>query len=306
MRDLTIDFFGKKLKNPLFLPSGIVTDIPSHVNAIKAGAGMVVLKSITLNPRVGNPWPRIVKFSSGFLNSVGLTNPGLKEGKRQIEKLIKNSSVPIVISIFSTNIAEFKKMAEELAQLNPFALELNLSCPNLKHETNIIISHQGKSSYQAVNSVKKTVGKLPVFAKLSPNVENIGEIAKWCQEGGADAISAINTVAPAMIIDIKKKRPMLGAKIGGISGPAIKPIAIRCIYEIYNSVDIPILGMGGVITWQDAVEMMMAGATLVGVGSAVYLNNWQVYQEIIDGINQYLKEEKINNIKSLIGAAHQN
>ena len=304
--ELTINFLGKKLKNPLFLPSGIVTDISSHINAVKAGAGLVVLKSITLNPREGNPLPRVVKFSSGFLNSVGLTNPGLKEGKKQIEELIKKSSVPVVISIFSTNIAEFKKIAQELIELKPFALELNLSCPNLRHETDVIISHQGKSSFEAVKEVKKVVGKLPVFAKLSPNVENIAEIAKWCQEGGADAISAINTVAPAMIIDVKKRKPALGAKFGGISGPAIKPIAIRCIYEIYEVVDIPILGMGGVSNWQEAVEMMMAGATLVGVGSAVYLNGWSVYEKIIEGLKKYLNDENFKNIKSLIGLAHKN
>lgn len=304
--DLTINFLGKKLENPLFLPSGIVTDIPSHTNAIKAGAGLVVLKSITLKPRMGNPLPRVVKFSAGFLNSVGLSNPGLKEGKKQIEQLLKKSSVPIVISIFSTNIAEFKKMAYELAQLGPFALELNLSCPNLKHETEIIISHQGKSSYQAVKEVKKVVGKRPVFAKLSPNVEKIAEIAKWCQEGGADAIAVINTVAPAMVIDIKKRKPALGAKVGGVSGPAIKPIAIRCIYEIYQAVNIPILGMGGVTSWQDTVEMMMAGATLVGVGSAVYLKGWSVFEAIIEGVKNFLKEENLKDVKSLIGLAHQN
>ncbi len=163
--ELTINFLGKKLKNPLFLPSGIITDIPSHINAVKAGAGLVVLKSITLNPRQGNPLPRVVKFSSGFLNSVGLTNPGLKEGKKQIEQLIKKSSVPVVISIFSTNIAEFKTMAQELVQLQPFALELNLSCPNLRHETEIIISHQGKSSYQAVKEVKKSGWQIACFCQ---------------------------------------------------------------------------------------------------------------------------------------------
>lgn len=304
--ELTINFLGKKLKNPLFLPSGIITDIPSHINAVKAGAGLVVLKSITLNPRQGNPLPRVVKFSSGFLNSVGLTNPGLKEGKKQIEHLIKKSSVPVVISIFSTNIAEFKTMAQELVQLQPFALELNLSCPNLRHETEIIISHQGKSSYQAVKEVKKVVGRLPVFAKLSPNVEKIGEIAKWCQEGGADAISAINTVAPGMLIDIERRKPALGAKIGGVSGPAIKPIAIRCLYEIYQAVDIPILAMGGVSSWRDAVEMMMAGATLVGVGSAVYIKGWRIFEEITAELEKYLKEKNLKNITSLIGVAHQN
>ncbi|MFN4212667.1 MAG: dihydroorotate dehydrogenase [Microgenomates group bacterium] len=304
--DLSINFFGEKLKNPLFLPSGIVTDIPSHINAIRAGAGLVVLKSITLKPRVGNPLPRIVKFSSGFLNSVGLTNPGLKEGIKQISQLMKKSTTPLVVSIFSTSIKEFVVMAEEILEIKPFALELNLSCPNLRHETNIIISHQGKSSFEAVRAVKRLVGKMPVFAKLSPNVENISEIAKWCQEGGADAISAINTVAPAMVIDIKKKQPMLGAKVGGVSGPAIKPIAIRCVYEIYQAVNIPIIGMGGVTSWQDAVEMMMAGATLVGVGSAVYLKGWAVYQQIIEGIKKFLKRENFKEIKSLIGLAHQN
>ncbi len=306
MIDLSIDLFGKKLKNPLFLPSGIVTDIASHKNAIDAGGGLIVLKSITLSPRQGNPLPRVVKFAGGFLNSVGLTNPGLELGKKQIEEFIKQAPVPVVVSIFATSVKEFKRMAEALAEINPFALELNLSCPNLRHESEVIISHEGKSSYQVVKEVKKVVGKLPVIAKLSPNVGKISEIARWCQEGGVDAISAINTVAPAMIIDIKKKRPTLGAKFGGMSGPAIKPIAIAKIYEIYQVVQIPILGVGGISDWRDVIEMMLAGACLVGVGSIVYLQGWGVYQKILRGLTTYLKKEKINSLKEIIGLAHKN
>lgn len=304
--DLKIKLFGKKLDNPLFLPSGIINEISGHKMAIDAGAGSVVLKSITLNPREGNPIPRVAKYEYGIINSVGLKNPGLKEGKKQIDNFIKSTKTPIIISVFATTVKDFKKLVSEMAELKPYALEINLSCPNVEGEFGQMLSNKSDSSYQVIKGVKKESGKIPLIAKLTPNVDSIAEIAKACEQSGADAIAAINTVAPSMIIDINKRKPILGMKKGGLSGPGIRPVAIAKIYEIYEAVKIPIIGMGGVEKWQDAVEMMMAGATLVGVGSAVYLHGYKIYQEIMTGMKEFLKKENIKNIEDLIGTAHAN
>lgn len=304
MINIPVNLFGKKLSNPLFLPSGIINDIPGHQVAIQAGAGIVVLKSITLEPREGNPIPRVAKYEYGILNSVGLKNPGLKEGKKQIKDFIEKTKTPIIISVFATNVKDFRKLVDEMSELKPYAIEINLSCPNVEGEFGQMLSNKRDSSYQVISGVKKEAGKIPLIAKLTPNVEQIGEIAKACEQAGALAIAAINTVAPSMVIDIYKRKPILGMKKGGLSGPGIRPVAVAKIFEIYESVKIPILGMGGVEKWQDAVEMLMAGATLVGVGSSVYLRGYKIYKEIITGMKNFLEKEKIKNIENLIGIAH--
>jgi len=302
--DLKIKLFNKKLENPLFLPSGIINDVPGHRVAIQAGAGCVVLKSITIKPREGNPIPRVAKYEYGILNSVGLRNPGLKEGKRQIKDFLKKTKVPVIISVFATTVKDFKQLVGEMSELKPFAIEINLSCPNVEGEFGQMLSNKSDSSYQVIKGVKKEARKIPLIAKLTPNVDPISEVAKACESAGADAIAAINTVAPSMVIDIYKRKPILGMKKGGLSGPGIRPVAIAKIFEIYEAVKIPIIGMGGVEKWQDAVEMMMAGATLVGVGSSVYLRGYKIYKEIITGIKEFLKKEKIKNVENLIGMAH--
>jgi len=301
---LKIKLFNQELENPLFLPSGIINDVPGHKLAIDSGAATIVLKSITLEPREGNPIPRVAKYEYGILNSVGLKNPGLKQGKIQIRDFIGKTKTPIIISVFATNVKNFKKLVSETSELRPYAIEINLSCPNVEGEFGQMLSNKSDSASQVIAGVKKEAGKVPLIAKLTPNVDNIGEIAKACEQAGASAIAAINTVAPSMVIDINKRRPILGMKKGGLSGPGIRPVAIAKIYEIYEVVKIPIIGMGGVEKWQDAVEMMMAGATLVGVGSAVYLRGYKIYQEIISGLEAFMKKEKITDIKQLIGVAH--
>ncbi len=302
--NLKIKLFNKRLDNPLFLPSGIINEIAGHKMAIDAGAGSVVLKSITINPREGNPIPRVAKYEYGIINSVGLRNPGLKEGKKQIKDFIKKTKTPVIISVFATTVKDFRKLVSETAELKPYAIEINLSCPNVEGEFGQMISNKSDSSQQVIKGVKKEAGKIPLIAKLTPNVDPIYEVAKACEAAGADAIAAINTIAPSMIIDIKKRKPILGMKKGGLSGPGIRPVAIAKIYEIYEAVKIPIIGMGGVEKWQDVVEMMMAGATLVGVGSAVYLRGYKIYQEILTGLKEYMKKERINDIKNIIGEAH--
>ena len=302
--NLKVKLFNKRLDNPLFLPSGIINEIAGHKMAIDAGAGSVVLKSITLQPREGNPIPRVAKYEYGIINSYGIRNPGLIEGKKQIKEFIKKAKAPVIVSLFAMSIKDFQKLVSEIAEIKPYAIEINLSCPNVESEFGKMLSNKSDSSFQVIKSVKKEAGKIPLIAKLTPNVDNIGEIAKACEQAGASAIAAINTVAPSMIIDINKRKPILGAKKGGLSGPGIRPVAIAKIYEIYEAVKIPIVGMGGVEKWQDVVEMMMAGATLVGVGSAVYLRGYKIYKEILAGLEGYIKKEKITSIDKLIGMAH--
>lgn len=307
MNDLKINFLGVEFANPLILPSGIAQEIPAHQTAIDAGVGGITLKSLTVEPREGNPLPRVIKYNCGVLNSVGVRNPGISKGLEKVDQFIKQSKVPVIVSIFATKIADFKTLAKEVIRINPVFIEINLSCPNTVDELGESLGIIGvESTKQAVAGVRQVVGKkVKLIAKLSPNVNNIDQIAKSAEAAGADAISAINTVGPGMVIDIEKRKPVLGNKEGGVSGPGIKPIAIRCIYDIYEAVDIPIIGMGGVSSWEDAVEIMMAGATLVGVGSAVYLSGYGVYEKIKEGLREYMRKNKIKSLSELTGLAHQ-
>ena len=305
MADLTVQYCGVSFPNPVVLPSGIAQEIPAdHLRAIKAGDGGITTKSLTIGAREGNPLPRVAKYAEGFLNSVGLRGPGIKKGKSLIKEFLATSPVPVLVSVFATNVRDFERFASELCPLAPHFLELNLSCPNVEDDMGKPLGLGTESAGAAVSAVKKIAGNVPVLAKLTPNIANIAEVARACEEAGADGIVAINAAGPGMLIDIIRKRPILGAKRGAVSGPAIRPIAVRCVYDIYETVRIPIIGMGGVTTWQDVVEMMMAGATLVGVGSATYFKGYGVYEEMKKGLQEYMDKEGIKNLQELVGAAH--
>ncbi len=308
MADLKTEFCGVTFPNPLILPSGIITEIYEHNRAIEAGVGGVTLKSLTYERREGNPLPRVWKYDCGIINSVGLRNAGIEEGSKEIAKFLeenKDKDIPIIVSLFSTKIKEFLYLVEKIVPLRPHFIELNLSCPNVENEFGKPLGVGYQTANQVVKQVKKISSNIPILAKLSPNVPNIAEVAKECEEAGADGIVAINTVGPGMIIDINKRKPILGAKKGGVSGPGILPIAVRCVYEIYEEVKIPIIGMGGVSKWQDVIEMMMAGATLVGVGTATYMKGMKIYEELKQGVSEYMDKNGIKNLKELVGAAHE-
>jgi dihydroorotate dehydrogenase (NAD+) catalytic subunit len=306
MAKLNVKFCGVSFANPFILPSGIITGIPDHRKAIDAGVGGITLKSLTLRKRDGNPFPRVWKYDCGMVNSVGLVNPGIEKGAKEIELFLKeNPETPIIVSLFATKISEFCHMVEKIVPLKPNFIELNLSCPNVEDEFGKPLGMEKNAAGKIVRRVKRLSARIPVFAKLSPNVSDIAEIAKSCEAAGADAIVAINTVGPGMIIDINKKKPILGAKKGGISGPGILPITVRCIYEIYEAVKIPIIGMGGISKWQDVVEVMLAGATLVGVGTATYTKGMGVFDELKKGLSNYMDSNKFTKVSQLIGLAHQ-
>ncbi len=299
-------FLGIDFDNPFIIPSGIIPEIPGSLKAFESGAGGVVTKSVTILLREGNPMPRVIKYEAGVLNSVGLRNPGIKSAVKLLEVLLQKSRQPVIISIFASAVNDFKKLAESVNDLNFHLLELNLSCPNTTNELGDSMGMGIESTEKAVTIVRKVLNrKIKIITKLSPNVQNIGDIAKAAEAAGADAISAINTVGPGMVIDLKSRKPILGNKEGGVSGPGIRPVAVRCIYDIYKSVKIPIIGMGGIETGKDAVELMLAGATMVGVGSAIYRHGYQIIEKIKADFVAYLKSNKLKSSKSLIGGSHR-
>lgn len=305
MANLKIDYCGVTFENPFILPSGIITELPQHKKAIEAGAGGITLKSLTYEKRLGNPLPRVWKYDCGMINSVGIINPGIEKGTKEVGLILKeNPGTPIIVSLFATKIKEFISLIEKIAPLRPAFIELNLSCPNVESEFGKSLGMEKGAAGEIVKEAKKISGKVPVLAKLSPNVSDIADIAKSCEAAGADGIVAINTVGPGMIIDINRKKPILGAKKGGVSGPGILPITVRCVYEIYEAVKIPIIGVGGVTKWQDAVEVMMAGASLVGVGTATYSKGMDIYNELKKELVNYMETNHYTDLKQIIGIAH--
>lgn len=302
--DLSIELCGRRVKNPTILVSGILVTPQDLIEVAKNGAGAITTKSISLDERQGHPQPTIVRFEHGFLNSVGLKNPGLAKAKNEIGKILKSTQTPLIVSIFANKTSDFQILAREIAEMKPHFLELNLSCPNVEEEFGRPFATATHLSAKVVEAVKKVSQHIPVLVKLSPNVLDIKEIAKAVESAGADAISAINTVGPGMVIDIYKKKPKLGNKKGGVSGPAIKPIAIRCVYEIFETVKIPIIGGGGITTGEDAVEMIMAGATAVGIGSAIYLRGKNVFAQIQKEMKEFMEKEGYCSTVEFRGAAH--
>ncbi len=298
---LATEIAGLKLANPTMLAAGILgyTGL-SMKSVIEAGAGAVVTKTMGLEPRTGYPNPTVVQVDCGLLNAMGLPNPGISHFKEEIKEL-KNTGVPTILSIYGFSSEEFAKVAETAVKIGADALELNVSCPHIK-KAGAEIGCDPLLLTEIVKEVKKKVAK-PVIVKLTPNVANIGEIAKAAEEAGADAITAINTVK-AMNIEIETGRPLLANKFGGLSGPAIKPIAVRCVYDVYRSVDIPIIGCGGIASWQDAVEFMLAGASAVQIGTAIAFKGPEIFSSVTKGIDAYLKRKGFKNVKELVGLAH--
>lgn len=305
MVDLKIRFCQVEFPNPLVLPAGIWGTTAALLSrAVQAGAGGVTTKSISLKPREGHPNPVVLDWGGGLINAVGLANSGAKKMSREIEKFKKvHPKTPLIASIVAGSVSEFGETAALVAQAKPDFLELNISCPNVEYEWGRPFATDPVNAKRVVQEVKRRVKKIPVIVKLSPNVEDIRSIALAVVEGGADAISAINTVGPGMVIDIESGRPVLSNKVGGISGPAITPVAIRCVYDIAKVVKIPILGMGGVTCWEDALQLIMAGASLVGVGSGIYFQGERVFNQINQGLKKYLKDHHLKNLAPLRGIA---
>ena len=296
---LKTKFLGVEVKSPLVLPAGVMGMSFSgmHISEIN-GAGIVTSKSLTLQPRTGHKGPVVAEFEGGILNCMGLCNPGISDGLSEVDQFKERSRTPVIVSVFATNIEDFLQLTKEVNKSKGDFLELNLSCPNVFDEFGIPLAASKEEVFKIVKAVKD-ISRLNVITKLSPNVYNIVEIALAAQKAGADALCLINTVGPGMAIDAKMVKPVLFNKFGGLSGHCIKPIALKLIYQTYSAVDIPILGMGGVTYGIDAVEMLMAGATTIGVGTAVYYRGIEVFEKINQEIIQFMDENGYENVEDI-------
>ncbi len=302
--DISTKILNVKLANPTILASGIMgVSGASCCYAAKNGAGAVIPKSIGPREREGHNNPILVEFKGGFLNAVGLPNAGIDASLPEIEFAMKNAGVPVIPSIFGGTKEEFGIVAEKMATLKPQMMEVNLSCPNTASDFGEAFALSEKEAAEVIRIVKSKT-KILIIAKLAPNVPNIKRIAKAVEEAGADAISAVNTM-PGMVIDTKTGQPILHNKQGGISGPALKPIAVKCVYDIYESVKIPIIGIGGVTTGEDAVEMIMAGAVAVEIGTAIYYRGIDVFRKVSDEVRQFMQQNGYSTIKEMVGIAHK-
>lgn len=299
-------FLSFHVNTPLVLASGIIgTSAALMVRAARNGAGMITAKSCGPVPRTGHSNPVAFDFGAGLINAIGLTNPGAEEEaellartRRQLQPL----GVPLIASIFAGTVAEFAQVARIVGASQPDMIEVNISCPNVGDEFGTPFAARGDSAAAVTAAVKAAV-TCPVTIKLAPNVSNIARIAAAVVEAGADAITAINTM-PGMVIDPVSGQPLLSNRVGGISGPALKPIALRCVYEIAQAVSVPIIGTGGVSTGQDAVEMLAAGATVVGVGSAVYYRGVSAMQQINQELVEFMDAHDLAKVASLRGRSH--
>ena len=262
------------------------------------GAGIVTSKSLTLQPRTGHKGPVMAEFEGGLLNCMGLCNPGIEDGLLEVNEYKKRSRTPIVVSVFATNKEDFLSLTKHVIKSQADFLELNLSCPNVYDEFGIPLAASQDEVYRIIKAVKQ-ISTLPVIAKLSPNVYDIVSIAKAAESAGADALCMINTVGPGMVIDTKMVKPVLFNKFGGLSGPCIKPIALKLIYQTYSAVNIPIIGMGGVTYGEDAIEMLMAGAAVIGVGTAVHYRGIEVFNKINKEILEFMKEHEYDYLSDI-------
>lgn len=259
--------------------------------------GAIVTKGVSINPWEGNPSPRIMETSSGMINAIGLQNPGVDIFIKRDIPFLKKFDTRIIVNVCGNSVSDYIKVVERLSEQAVDMLEINISCPNVEHG-GIAFGQEPKMVEHITKEVKKTT-HLPISMKLTPNVTDITEIAKAAEYGGADALSLINTIT-GMRIDIKKKTFSVANKTGGLSGVAIKPIALRMVYQVCKAVHIPVIGMGGVTTTEDALEFIMAGATGIAVGTANFRNPY-VMLEIIDGLQKYMEENNIEDLQEIRG-----
>ncbi len=304
--DISVELFGIKFKNPVWVASGTFgygIEATEIYDVSKLGA--IVTKGISLKPRIGNDTPRIVETPCGMLNSIGLQNPGVEAFLKELYPKIESIDTHFIANVFGESEEEYIEVCMALEDAEKIvAYELNVSCPNVK-KGGIVFGHDPKILGSLIENIKKRIKK-PLLVKLSPNVTDITEFAKVCIDSGADGIVLINTVL-GMRIDIKRERPFLATKTGGLSGPAILPIAVRMIWQVYERFGdtVPIIGVGGITTYEDALEHIYAGASAVQVGTANFYDPLSPLK-VIEGIKDFMKEKNITNFKELVGRAHKN
>ncbi|MGB3209097.1 MAG: dihydroorotate dehydrogenase [Desulforhopalus sp.] len=297
--DLRVNIGSLELANPVMTASGTfgyAKEFENLMNLRRLGA--VIVKGISLNPRQGNPPPRIVETACGMLNAIGLQNVGVDRFITEKMPYLAGLDVPVIVNILGDSLAEYEEITERLVGVPGVAgIEVNISCPNVKKGGVAFGTDPGMAA-SVTESVKKKAD-VPVMVKLSPNVSDITVVARAVEDGGADSLSLINTLI-GMAVDLKTRQPVLANVIGGLSGPAIKPVALRMVYQVAKVVSIPVIGIGGIETAEDALEFMLAGATAVQIGTANFINP-RASEEVVDGIGAYAVAEKLPSIRSIIG-----
>lgn len=299
---LAVDVGGLKLRNPAMNAAGVLgMSKPILKRVYDEGAGAVVTKSIGLVPRKGHSNPTLITVDCGVLNAMGLPNPGVERYIDEINGL-KKEGVTVVASFFGSTIEEFRDVASRLSNASVDALELNCSCPNVDEEMGMLGTDPINT--ERVTAIVKEVISQPLFVKLSPNVTDITMVAMAAKRGGADAVTATNTLK-GLAINVDMRRPILKNVTGGLSGPAIKPVALRCVWEIFEKVEIPIIGCGGITDWRDAVEYLLCGATAVEIGTAIKEKGPALFRDVTDGIRKYLEKNGFKKVKDIVGLAHE-
>jgi dihydroorotate dehydrogenase (NAD+) catalytic subunit len=301
--DLDVDLAGLRLANPTMLASGILGhSVETLVNIAKAGAGAVVTKSVSQKPREGYANPTVVQADCGLINAVGLPNPGIEQFAKEIRRAKAMASVPLVVSVFGFSDEEYASVARKAVDAGADGVELNVSCPHVK-KTGSEIGQDPKILTQVIRKVKASLDK-PVLVKLSPNVMSMSDVAGAAVRAGADALTIMNTLK-AMAIDVETTMPVLANRVGGLSGAAVKPIALRNVYEVYEQVDVPIVGCGGVTNWRDAVEFLLAGASAVQIGTAIANEGLGVFRAVTRGIGAYLRKKGLRSVSEIVGLSHR-
>jgi len=300
--DLTVSLGGLQLRNPTMLAAGVLGLSGATLKRVaESGAGAVVTKSVGLIPREGYQNPTVVSVRCGLLNAIGLSNPGIDDFLKEMPEA-KEGGVPVIISIYGCSPEEFATLAERCEEAGGDAVELNVSCPHVER-FGMQVGQDPTLVSRIVKRVRSRTG-IPIFVKLTPNITDITEVAKAAADAGCDGITAINTLR-ALAIEIETSRPMLGGVYGGLSGPAIKPVAVRCVYEISKSVHVPVIGVGGIEDWRDAVEFLLAGASAVQIGSALSTRGLNVFREITRGLSKYLREKGFRSVREIVGLSHR-
>lgn len=302
MADLSVKIGGLELKNPVMTASGTCgygLELQDFMDISQLGG--IIVKGTTLHPRGGNPYPRMAETPMGLLNTVGLQNKGVDYFVRHIYPEIEDIGTNIIVNVAGFSIEEYVRVAEIIGTLDKIpAIELNISCPNVKLG-GMEFGKTAKGAYEVIRAVREAYKKT-LIVKLSPNVTDITEIARAAEDAGADSVSLINTLL-GMAVDIEKRRPVLSTVTGGLSGPAVKPVALRMVWQVAQAVRIPIIGLGGIADWRDAVEFLMAGASAVQIGTATFIKPTTSIN-IVTNIHRFLEDKGISSVYDIIGCLH--
>lgn len=299
---LEVELCNVKFKNPTILAAGILGSTAASMNWVsRNGAGAVVTKSFGLEPNKGYVNPTTVEVTGGIINAIGLSNPGVDVFIGELEKVER--STPTIASIYGASGEDFAKIAKKVENYVDL-IELNVSCPHAQKGCGASIGEDPHLTSEIVKAVKNAVN-VPVIVKLTPNVTDIVEIALSAEKAGCDGITLINSLGPGLKIDIETANPILSNKFGGMSGPAIKPIALRCVYDVYDAVKIPIIGVGGISDYRDAIEFLYAGAKCVQIGTAIMYKGPSIFKEINIGIQKFMQDKEYKSIEEMVGLAHK-